>query len=90
MAGKKLKKEKEENKSQVNERAAPYTPLKNKHRLRIYKSFEEQEEDELSYRASLSPLERLEQLRKLIDLAYGIHGYNPNNLPKKHSIKIEY
>ncbi|MGZ5244260.1 MAG: hypothetical protein ACXWEY_11460 [Bacteroidia bacterium] len=57
-------------------------------KLKIYKSFEEQEEAERTYSLSLTPIERLMHLRKSINLAYGMHGYDPDNLPKKHSIKI--
>ena len=38
--------------------------------------------------AKLNPEEILKQMRQLINLAYSMHGYDPNNLPKKHTIKI--
>jgi hypothetical protein len=56
--------------------------------FKIYSSFEEQNENELEEMARLKPEELLLQLRKFINIAYGMHGYNPNDLPKKHSIKI--
>lgn len=59
-----------------------------KRKIHIFKSFEEQEQYELIEMAALSSLEILEQLRSFINIAYGMHGYNPDNLPKKHSIKI--
>lgn len=41
--------------------------------------------------ASLNSTEILQQLRNLINLAYGMHGYNPNKLPKQHTItNIKY
>jgi hypothetical protein len=54
----------------------------------FYQSFEEQETASLHAMALLTPLERLQQLRKLINTAYGMHGFNPNKLPQRHSIKI--
>ena len=59
-----------------------------KRKVHIFKSFEEQEQYELTEMAELSSSEILEQLRRFINIAYGMHGYNPDNLPKKHSIKI--
>jgi len=58
------------------------------HNLVFFNSFEEQEEYELREMALLSPLEILQQMRKFINLAYGMHGYDPKNLPKKHFIKF--
>jgi hypothetical protein len=57
-------------------------------KMKIYKSFEEQAADELAEMAKLSPLEILTQMRQMINVAYGMHGYDPDNLPKKHSIRI--
>jgi len=67
----------------VNDPAAAYGS-----NFRIFNSFEEQEEYELKQMASLSSKEVLQQLRMLINTAYGMHGYDPNNLPKVHSIRI--
>lgn len=57
-------------------------------KIRVFHSFEEQEEYETSEMSKLTPVEILQQLRKFINIAYGLKGYDPNNLPKKHSIKI--
>jgi hypothetical protein len=54
----------------------------------VFHSFEEQEEYEISEMSKLTSIEILQQLRKFINIAYGLKGYDPNNLPKKHSIKI--
>ncbi len=56
--------------------------------FRIFNSFEEQEEYELKLMASYSPKQILEQMRMFRNTAYGMHGYDPNNLPKEHFIKI--
>ena len=77
-------KENKEKDDNVNEPTSIY----GKRELHIFKSFEEQEEYELKTLAALSSEKILEQLRQLINLAYGMHGYKPNNLPKKHTIKI--
>ena len=74
----------EENKNKAQE---PMGGYKGK-RLYVFKSLEEQEEFKLKEMAQLSPTEILMQLRKLINIAYGMHGYDPANLPKKHSIRI--
>jgi hypothetical protein len=81
---KKKKKEKEEEESLAKEPTGVYE----KKSLRFYNSFEEQEMDELMHLASLSPIEVLTDMRRFINTAYGMHGFDPNNLPKKHSIKI--
>ena len=56
--------------------------------FRIFSSFAEQEQYELEQMASLSPEEILQQMRKFINTAFGMHGYNPEKLPLKHNIKI--
>jgi hypothetical protein len=56
--------------------------------IHIFNSFKEQEDYELKQMAMLSPIEILQQLRKFINIAYGMHGYDPDKLPKKHTIKI--
>lgn len=38
--------------------------------------------------AALNSEQILQQLRKFINIAYAMHGYDPNNLPQSHSIKI--
>lgn len=61
---------------------------KEKSNLMIFKSFEEQEEYNRLQMANLTPYESLLYLRKMINIAYGMHGYNPDNLPTKHKITI--
>lgn len=56
--------------------------------LRIFSSFAEQEQYELEQMAALSPEQILQQMRKFINTAFGMHGYNPEKLPSKHKIKI--
>lgn len=59
--------------------------------LQVFNSFEEMQNHELNEMASLSSIEILSQLRKLINLSYGMHGYNPDKLPKQHIISnIKY
>lgn len=56
-------------------------------RIGIYSSFEEEEQSKLLYAASLTPLECLTDLRKLINNAYGI---TPQSIvPEKHKITIK-
>ncbi len=70
--------------SLVNEPLAVYGT----NRIQIFKSFEEQADYELKQMAALSSEQILQQLRKFINSAYGMHGYNPDNLPKEHFVKI--
>lgn len=80
---KKYKTSEDENK--VNEPLASFTEKKS---IVIFKSFEEQEDYNRAQMAKLTPLERMQHLRKMINLAYGMYGYDPNNLPTKHKITI--
>jgi hypothetical protein len=89
MSIKRTKPQKEKKQEHVNEPVPVYKTFKERHRLKFFKSFEEQENDELSSMAALSPIERLQYLRKIIDFSFGMHGYNPNKLPTKHSIRIK-
>ncbi len=68
----------------VNE---PLVSYREKH-FQIFNSFEEQAEWELKEMAKLSSIQILQQLRKFINIAYGMNGYDPDKLPKKHSIII--
>lgn len=68
----------------VSEPAVDYK----KRELRFFNSFKEQEEYELEQMAQFSSEEILQQMRQLINLSYGMHGYNPDKLPQKHSIRI--
>ena len=72
----------------VTEPVIAYT--KKEHSLLFFNSFEEQEEYEIQQMAKLKPIQILGQLRKLINMAYGMHGYNPDKLPNTHSIKIKH
>ena len=69
---------------EVNDPMAAYAGQ----RIRIYKSFEEAEDADRKYMASLSPAQTLEQMRKFINTAYGMTGYDPLKLPKERTIKI--
>jgi hypothetical protein len=68
----------------LEESSVQYLPKK----LAIYHSFEEQEAEQLLAMSRLTSVEILLQLRQMINLAYGMHGYDPDNLPSKHSIRI--
>jgi hypothetical protein len=70
--------------NQVNEPIAEYKSRE----IKFFGSFEEQEEYELKQMALLSSQEILEQMRKSINIAYGMHGYDPENLPKVHTVRI--
>ncbi len=70
-------------KNEVNEPAVGY-----RRELKFFNSFEEMDEYDREQMAMLSPVECLEQLRLLINLAYGMHGYDPEKLPKTHNVKI--
>jgi hypothetical protein len=64
-------------------------PLDNsKREFKIFASFEEQEAFEYSQMQQLSGKERLMQMRQFINIAYGMHGYDPDNLPTIHTVKI--
>ncbi len=60
--------------------------LKKTRKLRIFTSFEEQEEEMIFYWASISPLERLEHLYKMIQISFRLH--NTKIEPKKRSLHI--
>jgi hypothetical protein len=69
---------------EVNEPAAEY-----RHRsFTFFNSFEEQEEYELKQMSLLSPVEILQQLRRFVNTAYGMHGYDPEKLPQIHTVRI--
>lgn len=79
--------EKDENKkdkNEVNDPAASYITGKN--RIVIFNSFEEQEEYNTKFAASLTPLECLQHMRKLINVGYRLNGIDMDNPPTKHSI----
>ena len=75
--------EEKKKQNQANEPQSAYSrPFK------IFNSFEEQQEYELNEMAKLTGEEILKQMRQMINVAYGMHGYDPKNLPKKHDIVI--
>ncbi len=78
------KKEKKTSPGAVNEPVVNYQ----KGDLVFFNSFEEMNLHDREEMAKLSPLECLQRMRQLINLAYGMHGYDPNKLPKKHNIRI--
>ena len=57
-------------------------------RIKIFNSFEEQAAYELQAMSELSPEQILQQMRMFINTAFAMHGYDPENLPEKHSVKI--
>ncbi len=49
------------------------------------------ENHSLNEMVKLNGIEILQQMRQMINTAYGMHGYNPNNLPQKHkTTNIKY
>ncbi|MDQ3110136.1 MAG: hypothetical protein M3R17_09590 [Bacteroidota bacterium] len=78
------RKQKKDEPNEVNEPATEY----NARNIIFFNSFEEQEEYELKQMASYSSLQILEQLRQSINIAYGMHGYNPEKLPQIHNVRI--
>jgi len=68
---------------EVNEPAVAYG-----HNLIFFNSFEEMNRYDREQMAKLTTLQIFQNLRRLINLAYGMHGYDPSKLPKKHNIKI--
>ena len=59
-----------------------------KRTITFYNSFEEQEEDRRRQQAALTTNELMLSLRKLINFNFGLKGFDIDNLPKKHCIKI--
>lgn len=69
---------------QANEPSAVYGKS-----LVFFKSFEEQEEYNREKVILLNPIEILQHLRQMINIAYGMHGFDPQKLPKKHKISFK-
>lgn len=82
------KKKKYKNKEEKNKLHEPLASYSAKNSILIFKSFEEQEEYNRIQMANLTPLQRLEQLRRMINVAYGMFGYDPAKLPAKHKLTI--
>ncbi|CAN5846139.1 hypothetical protein BH11BAC7_BH11BAC7_24990 [soil metagenome] len=70
--------------NQANEIAGKYKSRE----IKFFGSFEEQEAYELQQMALLTSQEILEQMRQSINIAYGMHGYDPDNLPQVHTVRI--
>jgi hypothetical protein len=68
----------------VNEPQATNT----KREFLVFHSFEEANHYERQSMAQLTSKECMIRLRKFINLAYGMNGYDPSNLPKKRDIHI--
>jgi hypothetical protein len=56
--------------------------------LVFFNSFEEMNEYDRVEMAKLSPEETLQQMRRFINIAYGMHGFDPNKLPQNHTIEV--
>ena len=54
--------------------------------IRIFHSYEEQEEDLINEMAGLSKQERLIRLRQSINIAYGMHQAHTHAMSEKHTI----
>lgn len=80
----KYKKPSSPNTKKVEDIAALYQ----KTEIQVYNSYSDKLSQDLIYVAGLNPLQRLQQLRQLINLAYGMHGYDPENIPTLHRISI--
>jgi len=64
--------------------------MNTKRKLTFFASQNEQEEVEMLRFANLSPLERLQEMRQCINLAYGMHGFDPDNLPTQHKLTFVF
>lgn len=54
----------------------------------VYNLFEDLETQELIHMLSLKPAQRFAELRRFINTAYRMRGYDPDSLPKKRRIVI--
>lgn len=54
----------------------------------VYNLFEDLETQELIHMLSLRPAQRFAELRRFINTAYRMRGYDPDSLPKKRRIII--
>jgi hypothetical protein len=61
----------DDNKQELNEPHVPYGAVHGK-RIRIFHSFQEQEDEMIEYWASISPMQRLANLYKMILISYGL------------------
>lgn len=60
-----------------------------KRTLKFFNSFQEQNDYERNQMAQLTKTELMQNLRRYINIAYGMHGYDPGNLPKKHKLTFK-
>ena len=72
----------------VSEPSLQYVSLPKQRQIHIFSSFEEAENFERQTMANSTALERLQHLRLFINTAYGMKGYDPLKIPKKHTIRI--
>jgi len=77
-----------EDESNKNKAEEPALPIQAKRRLRFFNSVETMEEFSRKKSADLSPIERLQHMRLLINMAYGITGFDPEHIVCNHSITI--
>jgi len=76
----------EENKS-LNEPASSYGSLAGK-KVRIFNSFQEQEEEMVAYWASISPLQRLTHLYEMIKISFRITEKEARHIQSNRKIHI--
>ncbi len=85
MAKKKLKQSDTEINNVINEPNVVYAG----HDLTFFNSIEEQNRFELEELSKLNSEEILRNLRKFINISFGMKGYNPENLPTQHKITFK-
>ena len=74
--------------TKISEVGEPSINYGNDRNFNFFSSFEERHVADLMEMANLSALERLKQMRTLINKNWAMHGFDWNDLSKKHSIKI--
>lgn len=80
-------KENEEEKQEVNEPAVGYGALRGK-KVRVFHSFEEQENEMIEYWASISPLQRLIHLHEMIKISFRLTESDIHSAPHSRKITI--
>jgi hypothetical protein len=85
MSSKKLKK-----KNRISSDAKEPLMVYNANSVRVFNSFDHQADWERSEMAKLNGYECLLRLRQYINIAYQMHGFDPDSLPHNHSIKIVF
>jgi hypothetical protein len=71
----------------LNEPAATYDAT-GKKIVRFFSSFEEQEDEMISYWASITPLQRLRHLHEMVIASFGLTDEKLKNPNLSHSIQI--